>query len=242
MILHSNGTMVFAYKDIGMDLTQVKNMTSYPINVGMSDGFIMQYKYQSRRKIRFYHKYIYSYHKVQLSLRNVTKDSAFVLNPLPNCIIYKSCDACLNANLTAFKCKWCPTLQRCSDSFDWHRQSWLENKCHHYGLAKMDKDKCLLPMTNEGGGGQYVDLSKQQPEPQKGGKKGGNPVTTSHVVGGIIAVIIILLVVGLIAFIYYAYSHPQSKAGMWLIEHRPRKVLRSFRRVPDYDDVNLVST
>ena len=42
------------------------------------------------------------------------------------------------------------------------------------------------------------------------------------------------MIVCAIAFFVYAYLHPQSRSGMWLIEHRPGRMFqKSFAKVPE---------
>ena len=44
------------------------------------------------------------------------------------CNLASDCETCITLN-TTFDCKWCDTIQRCSDGIDRHRKDWLNNNC-----------------------------------------------------------------------------------------------------------------
>uniref|UniRef100_A0A8C8E2C8 Plexin domain containing 1 n=1 Tax=Oryzias sinensis TaxID=183150 RepID=A0A8C8E2C8_9TELE len=122
--LHSNGTIVFNYRDIPIP---VENMNSpeHPVKVGLSDAF-MAFHPASMPGIK--RRTIYEYHRVEIDATKIVSRSAFEFIPLPTCLQHTSCDLCLTSNLTT-GCGWCNTLQRCSDGIDRHRLEWLEYNC-----------------------------------------------------------------------------------------------------------------
>ena len=45
-----------------------------------------------------------------------------------DCLQLNTCESC-QKGIVGFKCMWCPTLQRCSDTVDRYRQEWIESFC-----------------------------------------------------------------------------------------------------------------
>ncbi|XP_048407234.2 plexin domain-containing protein 2 isoform X2 [Stegostoma tigrinum] len=123
--LHNDGRIVFAYKEIPVPVTQI-NSANHPVKVGLSDAFVVVHKIQQIPNVR--RRTIYEYHRVELQMSKVTNASAVEMVPLATCLQYKSCSACINAQI-GFNCTWCDKLQRCSSGFDRHRQDWVDNSC-----------------------------------------------------------------------------------------------------------------
>ncbi|XP_043546360.1 plexin domain-containing protein 2 isoform X1 [Chiloscyllium plagiosum] len=123
--LHSDGRIVFAYKEIPVPVTEI-NSANHPVKVGLSDAFVVVHKIQQIPNVR--RRTIYEYHRVELQVAKVTNMSAVEIIPLATCLQYKSCSSCINA-LIGFNCTWCDKLQRCSSGFDRHRQDWVDNSC-----------------------------------------------------------------------------------------------------------------
>ena len=222
IILHKNGSVVFAYKYIPISPLQIPNST-YNVTAGCADGFVMDFLRHDRDKL-IIHRYIFTYHKIQLDLSSIKSGTAYMLDLLPNCLQFKSCETCVNAShYTNFKCKWCPILKQCSDSLDWNRQKWLQYKCNinsYYKLSQCPKS--------------LVIRKKQKKEPKNG----------SVLIGAVVGVLLILLVLAGVSMFFYAYTHPQSKSGMWLIEHRPRRIFKrtfifksTFNKVPPDEEL-----
>ena len=215
-ILHGNGTIVFAYKDVPVSPIKLPNDT-HNVTIGIADGLVLSYIYHKDGKIHF-HNYIYSYHRVSLPLQNPIPGSAFILDLEPTCIRQTTCDSCLNKNNTRFSCKWCPLLQRCSNGLDWHRQSWMI-KCGK--TAFDDPAKCSAQVPDKG----TKTMTKKKDSSSNNGA----------LIGGIVGFLILVVLIILLAMFYYAYTHPQSSSGMWLIEHRPAVLFSKtrFNKVPE---------
>ncbi|XP_028404567.1 plexin domain-containing protein 2-like isoform X2 [Dendronephthya gigantea] len=138
-----NGSLIFAYKEIPVQVKSIST-SGFFVRVGLSDtyriekiGYNVRYNNKIYRKVRFIIYYLY--HKVQLEKNKVLSGSAFVLTPVPNCVMFNSCDDCVNTR-TAFKCKWCPKIKRCSDGIDRHRQSWLNAGCTKDSVESCSSD------------------------------------------------------------------------------------------------------
>ncbi|XP_072364645.1 plexin domain-containing protein 2-like [Scyliorhinus torazame] len=123
--LHIDGRIVFAYKEIPVSVTEI-NSANHPVKVGLSDAFVVVHKIQQIPNVR--RRTIYEYHRVELQMSKVTNMSAVEMIPLATCLQYRSCFACVNAQI-GFNCTWCDKLQRCSSGFDRHRQDWVDNSC-----------------------------------------------------------------------------------------------------------------
>ncbi|XP_069770770.1 plexin domain-containing protein 2-like isoform X2 [Narcine bancroftii] len=123
--LHSDGRIVFGYKEIPVSVTQI-NSANHPVKVGLSDAFVVVHKIQQIPNVR--RRTIYEYHRVELQMSKVTNMSAIEIIPLATCLQLRGCFDCVNAQI-GFNCTWCDKLQRCSNGFDRHRQDWVDNGC-----------------------------------------------------------------------------------------------------------------
>ncbi|KAG0726094.1 Plexin domain-containing protein 2 [Chionoecetes opilio] len=122
--LHSNGDIVFTYKQVPMSVTAIVE-DQHPVKVGLSDAYI------GERTIFFVRrKTIYEYHKIDMKKRNMIGNwTAILFKALPTCVSMHSCSDCLSMK-TSFQCQWCDAVDRCSDGgLDRHRQAWLLNSC-----------------------------------------------------------------------------------------------------------------
>jgi len=218
-ILYRNGTIIFAYKSIPISPIQLPNMT-HNVTIGVADALLMSYIYM-RNGRRYFHNYIYSYHKVILPLTHPRDGSAYMLEPQPNCVQQKNCESCLDPSLKHFQCGWCERLKLCSNGIDWHRQAWLQH-CSNKDIKNIT---------------QCFPINRLPKENKKENKE--NKTNVALIVGIILVFLLIIVVIGV--FFYYAYTHPQSKSGMWLIEHRPSRLFgRSNIRFDKVQDDQLL--
>ena len=202
--LHKNGTVIMAYKNIPISPAKIKiPRGNVGITVGFSDGFIITYKRYDKFKLVI-HNLIYSYHKVNFPLLNIKNDVAYKLVLLPNCIQFKSCYSCLNHSkrATNFTCRWCPKLEQCSDALDWHRQRWLK---YCVKIAYTDVRKCK-------------NSAKDKIRKMKKRKIDGS--SSSSTVGIIIGMILFMTLVVAGSIFMYAYTHPLSNLGLFLMVNR----------------------
>lgn len=123
--LHSDGRIVFAYKQVPVDISNISSV-NHPVKVGLSDAFVVLHKIQQIPNVR--RRTIYEYHRVELLKSKITNNSAVEMLPLPTCLQYTSCETCVTAQIS-FNCSWCSRLQRCSSGFDRNRQDWVDNGC-----------------------------------------------------------------------------------------------------------------
>ncbi|KAF4089713.1 hypothetical protein AMELA_G00069810 [Ameiurus melas] len=123
--LHSDGRIIFAYKEVPIEIAQISSV-NHPVKVGLSDAFVVVHRIQQIPNVR--RKTIYEYHRVELLKTKITNSTAVEMMPLPTCLQFRSCSACIAAEIN-FNCSWCHRLNRCSSGFDRHRQDWVDNSC-----------------------------------------------------------------------------------------------------------------
>ncbi|KAG7330009.1 hypothetical protein KOW79_006231 [Hemibagrus wyckioides] len=123
--LHSDGRIIFAYKEVPIPIAQISSV-NHPVKVGLSDAFVVVHRIQQIPNVR--RKTIYEYHRVELLKTKITNSTAVEMMPLPTCLQFRSCSACIAAEIN-FNCSWCHRLNRCSSGFDRHRQDWVDNSC-----------------------------------------------------------------------------------------------------------------
>ncbi|XP_060605188.1 plexin domain-containing protein 2-like isoform X10 [Ruditapes philippinarum] len=197
-ILHQNGSIAFVYKQLPIPVTNISSK-AHKVAVGIADAFYFDTVLDDGTKRRT----IYEYHRVDLNRTYIEEGTIVLMNPQPTCNRYTDCESCVSANIN-FQCRWCGIIQRCSDSVDWHRQKWLNAGCVHLS-----------------GAGNCSSIPTAKPTQKEKQGKGVDAQT------GIIVVVVVIVVAlfGAIGgWVYYAYTHPTSASGMWLMEHRPSQM------------------
>ncbi|XP_075767799.1 plexin domain-containing protein 1 isoform X2 [Pelodiscus sinensis] len=257
--LHSDGRIVFGYKEIPMSVQEI-SATQHPVKAGLSDAFMLLNSSpvvpESRRRT------IYEYHRVELDTSKVASVSAVEFTPLPTCLQHQSCDACMTSERT-FNCSWCHVLQRCSSGFDRYREEWLSHGCGQESDERTCEDWADTeseysptpnsPFTsfedvttsslfigsltteddtklNQYAGGDGV--SNDLPM-----KTAGTPIHTGTIVGIVLAV---LLIAAITLTVIYISSHPTSNAALFFIErphHWPAMKFRNHSNHTTYSEV-----
>uniref|UniRef100_A0A3Q2PJA3 Plexin domain containing 2b n=1 Tax=Fundulus heteroclitus TaxID=8078 RepID=A0A3Q2PJA3_FUNHE len=253
--LHNTGRIVFAYKEHRPVGVVSISRTGRLVRVGVTiDG-------AARRTI-------YEYHRVELTKTRITNSSAVEMMPLPTCLQFSSCGACISSHIN-FNCSWC---HRCSSGFDRHRQDWVDNSCPDETKDKMcdiDDTTQLHPFT--------TTITGRTASGSKGTTAGWGMPSTSHTptsaptegkvaknkstarscavnrvpgthplhTGLILGILLVMLVmIAGVLITVYVYHHPTSAASLFLIERRPSKwPAMKFRRGsghPAYAEVEPV--
>ncbi|CAL8312591.1 unnamed protein product [Merluccius merluccius] len=250
--LHRDGRIVFAYREIPVDVSQISSV-NHPVKVGLSDAFVVLHRVQQIPSECEEEDYI-EYHRVELSKTKITNCSAVEISPCPvTCLQFSSCSLCISA-LINFNCTWCHRLQRCSSGFDRHRQDWVDNSC-----PDETKDKnCDIILTTprppvttttvvrtmsrsqDTTTGQIILSSTYTPTsvPTEDDTKialhlkdsGVDSAVTNESgtrplhTGLILGVVIVMAVmVAGVGLSLYVYHHPTSPTGLLFIERRPRR-------------------
>ncbi|XP_040911866.1 plexin domain-containing protein 2-like [Toxotes jaculatrix] len=123
--LHSDGRIVFAYKEIPVDISNIST-ENHPVKVGLSDAFVVLHEIEQIPNVR--RRTIYEYHKVDILKSKISSSTAVEMLPLPTCLQFSSCGPCVTSQI-GFNCSWCSRLQRCSSGFDRNRQDWVDLGC-----------------------------------------------------------------------------------------------------------------
>uniref|UniRef100_A0A6Q2YM89 PSI domain-containing protein n=1 Tax=Esox lucius TaxID=8010 RepID=A0A6Q2YM89_ESOLU len=262
--LHSDGRIVFAYKEIPVEVSQISSV-NHPVKVGLSDAFVVVHRIQQIPNVR--RRTIYEYHRVELMRTRITNSTAVEMMPLPTCLRFTSCSTCITSQIN-FNCSWCHRLNRCSSGFDRHRQDWVDNSC-----PDETKDKScdiinttqLYPFTTTlvakttGRSRSRAEsttrassLSTSHPPtsvPTEGKttnesaaeRKGTHPLHTGLILG---VLMVMLIMAAAVLVTVYIYHHPTSAASIFFIERRPsRWPAMKFRRGsghPAYAEVEPV--
>ncbi|XP_034469656.1 plexin domain-containing protein 2-like [Hippoglossus hippoglossus] len=123
--LHSDGRIVFVYKEIPVDISDIST-ENHPVKVGLSDAFVVLHEIEQIPNVR--RRTIYEYHKVDILKSKICNSTSVEMVPLPTCLQFSSCAPCVTSQI-GFNCSWCSRLQRCSSGFDRNRQDWVDLGC-----------------------------------------------------------------------------------------------------------------
>ncbi|XP_070842514.1 plexin domain-containing protein 2 [Chaetodon trifascialis] len=251
--LHNTGRIVFAYKEIPIEVSQISSV-NHPVKVGLSDAFVVVHKIQQIPNVR--RRTIYEYHRVELTKTKITNSTAVEIMPLPTCLQFTSCSSCISSQIN-FNCSWCHRLNRCSSGFDRHRQDWVDNSCPDETKDKMCDvidTTHLYPFT--------TTVVAKTTSRSKEAAAGGDAPSTSHPptsvpteddtkialhlrdnqvmpadsavdrmpgthplhIGLILGILLVMLImVAGVLVTVYVYHHPTSAASLFLIERRPSR-------------------
>lgn len=221
--LFANNTIKFAYLKVPESVNKISSKR-HPVKIGLSDAYYND-TYMAEFDIK--RRTIYEYHKVVLNVTRIVSNSIVYIHPLPTCNTLKSCETCSKHTGVDFECKWCNRIGRCSDGFDWYRQHWDKQGCKN--KHTVDSSACSSlpkpkhPILDPHDSSMYSRLKC------KGGDCGGSKTSATTVAVILVIAFIIILVGGIGAWVYYAYTHPTSKSGMWLMEHRPSQLGAKIR-------------
>ncbi|XP_028290687.1 plexin domain-containing protein 2-like [Gouania willdenowi] len=251
--LHDTGRIVFAYKEIPVEVSQISSV-NHPVKVGLSDAFVVVHKIQQIPNVR--RRTIYEYHRVELTKTRITNSTAVEITPLPTCLQFTSCGPCISSQIN-FNCSWCHRLNRCSSGFDRHRQDWVDNSCPDETKDKMCD---IMDTTNRyattivtratprgeevTATGDTATLATSQPptsiptdddtkialhlRDNQGisGESAVDRVPGEHPLhtGLILGILLVMLVmIAGVLITIYIYHHPTSAASLFLLERRPNR-------------------
>ncbi|XP_046707830.1 plexin domain-containing protein 2 isoform X3 [Silurus meridionalis] len=260
--LHSDGRIIFAYKEVPIQIAQISSV-NHPVKVGLSDAFVVVHRIQQIPNVR--RKTIYEYHRVELLKTKITNSTAVEMMPLPTCLQFRSCSACIAADIN-FNCSWCHRLNRCSSGFDRHRQDWVDNSC-----PDETKDNMCDINTTQFESSTTTSVTKaftknraiteadstqstshpptSMPTEAEAAHSMAERESTSNKhnlhTGLILAMLMLMLVIVAVVLVtVYIYHRPSSAASLFFIERRPsRWPAMKFRRgsgYPAYAEVEPV--
>ncbi len=150
------------------------------------------------------------------------------------CNTFLDCTSCLANRGKRYNCSWCDDIQKCSDGYDRSRHQWMQAQCHRLAL----EDTCLNNLedifddhrflSSSSSLSSVINLNEIQPYITS---RQHSTLSTFRTI--VVTLLITVLILSLIAFLgtyIYAYRHPTSPPGMWLIEHRPSTYIARFKR------------
>uniref|UniRef100_A0A8C7QJT2 PSI domain-containing protein n=1 Tax=Oncorhynchus mykiss TaxID=8022 RepID=A0A8C7QJT2_ONCMY len=257
--LHSDGRIVFAYKEIPMEVAQISSV-NHPVKVGLSDAFVVVHRIQQIPNVR--RRTIYEYHRVELTKTKITNSTAVEMMPLPTCLQFTSCDSCISSQIN-FNCSWCHLLRRCSSGFDRHRQDWVDNSCPDetkdkscdiISTTQLDPFITTLvakttgqsrsrgetttagassstsrPPTSVPTEGKTTNICPKADNSNHAAERKDTHPLHTGLILGILVVLLIMAAAALVTV--YIYHHPTSAASLFFIERRPsRWPAMKFRR------------
>ncbi|KAK2895849.1 hypothetical protein Q8A73_015337 [Channa argus] len=241
-VLHSDGRIVFAYKEIPIDINNIRN-ENHPVKVGLSDAFVVLHGIEQIPNVR--RTTIYEYHKVDIKSK-ISSSTAVEMFPLPTCLQFSSCGPCVTSQI-GFNCSWCSRLQRCSSGFDRFRQDWVDLGCPEERwdsrcLKMKDATSTPVPVTTaqqwtssmtstaprntstatHPPTGSNTGSPPQPPtsKPAEAGNKENTRASDERLQLGLLAGIIVMIVImaAVILMFVYMYNNPTSTASLFFME------------------------
>ncbi|XP_015778697.1 PREDICTED: uncharacterized protein LOC107356608 [Acropora digitifera] len=192
-VLNKTGEIKFFYHKIPFPVQNISDEV-HPVTIGISDAYYVDkltHYYGIWRLFRTF----YTYNALQINQSWPGNNTAVIFRPKPSCITARSCEECSERReSTAFNCFWCHKLTRCSDGFDRHRPEWLSSGCNATGIHQVGK--CFSQETR-------VEAKE---------KEGLAP----WIIAVICAFAVVLFV--FFAWLLYAFTHPNSRSGLCLIQ------------------------
>jgi hypothetical protein len=131
-----------------------------------------------------------------------------------------------------YNCSWCDDIQKCSDGYDRSRQQWIRAQCHRSASA----DVCSSSMEDTFDNNHFPSSSSLPSINHFEKMKQSYASSTRQysifrtVILTLLISVLILSLLALVGTYVYAYRHPTSPPGMWLLEHRPSNYIARFKR------------
>ncbi|CRK89502.1 CLUMA_CG003245, isoform A [Clunio marinus] len=220
--LYNNGDIVFAYYYLPIDIKSIDD-DKHPVKVGVSDAYIIDKTVVNARR-----KTIFEYHRVNFAGNQITNSTLIRLTPLQTCHGFNDCESCLE-NEIKFQCNWCPSLSRCSSGVDRKRQEWTNSGCDRTQISDVKMCLGLANITTT-----TSQSNIDQPKNGESTSQSASSVTQlepeKSSAGFFTAVCSILAIVFIVVcWVFYAYTHPHTSSGQFLIQYG-RPVAWSWRR------------
>ncbi|CAF3532145.1 unnamed protein product [Rotaria sp. Silwood1] len=219
-ILQDTGNIYFNY----IQIPQVKISTSnHAHRIGLSDAYMSQHM-TNEHIIRV----ITLYDRLNLDKEKIKNGVSIIFSMDNTCNTFTDCKSCLANRGIRYNCSWCDDIQKCSDGYDRSHHQWIRAQCHHLASENtcsnsiedtFDTNRFLSSVTH---------LNKIQPYVSS---RQNTALYTFRTI--VVTLLITVLILSLIAFLgtfIYAYRHPTSPPGMWLLEHRPSNYIARFKR------------
>ncbi|CAL2037828.1 unnamed protein product [Caenorhabditis brenneri] len=238
-ILHKNGDIVFIYKDVPYDISNISD-ANHPVKLGISDAYMFKHNLAQSTTPK---RVIYEYHRIELAAKKIVSNTVVILKAQPTCISFDTCDSCTNATLPHFNCLWCHSKKAhggpfCTDESGLHRrrQHWFEGNCYQRSKnlycdanedenEDYDEDDYIKQQVFPGAREIPVEVTKIKKIKTENTPSGWEIKPTENEGRGGVATItmIVLLLLTFGAWLAYAYYYPHTTSGQLLIRYRPSK-------------------
>ncbi|CAO1399327.1 unnamed protein product [Diamesa hyperborea] len=227
--LYDNGDIVFAYYFLPIDIERIDD-DKHPVKVGVSDAYIIDKTVLYARR-----KTIFEYNRVNFGGPKIRNNTTIRLTALSTCLSLDNCDSCLTTDIN-FKCSWCPLMNRCSNGVDRKRQEWTNLGCDKAQIS--DPKTCALLASYP------VTTTTTTPKPVPSSTEDSSKVQQHYIAPqhrdesipqksrmGLVSILSSVLALAFVIciWVFYAYLHPHTTSGQFLINYA-RPSAWSFRR------------
>ncbi|KAI1731693.1 plexin domain-containing protein [Ditylenchus destructor] len=247
--LFKNGDIWFVYKDVPLSPQNISDL-QHPCKLGISDAYLFNHKVpaNSEKTSQPGKRVIHEYHRISILPEKIISNMVVELKALPNCLNFKSCQNCSTSSLKYFRCSWCDPKDTngnamkdkgfCSDliGLNRRRQEWVEGSCADdkrqvycdatEAVTVAENVTMTTPASQESTAAASTAESQTE-KPKKAATKAQsiNKEAKEESGGSGFAFFTMLLIVigSSVAWVAYAYTHPHSPSGQFLIKYRPSK-------------------
>uniref|UniRef100_A0A3Q3KEW4 PSI domain-containing protein n=1 Tax=Monopterus albus TaxID=43700 RepID=A0A3Q3KEW4_MONAL len=236
-VLHSDGRIVFAYKEIPVNIGSISTET-HPVKVGLSDAFVVLHEIEQIPNVR--RTTIYEYHKINILKSKISNSTAVEMLPLPTCLQFSSCGPCVTSQI-GFNCSWCSRLQRCSSGFDRNRQDWVDRGCPEERPDPLcDRKTDITDTTSRHLTRMSAPVTATTVQERPNWSTGASDEQLQ--VGLLVGIVMMMVIMAAAVLLsIYMYGHPTSRASLYFMERRPTHwPIVKFRRGsgrPSYAEV-----
>ena len=153
------------------------------------------------------------------------------------CNTFADCMTCLANRGKRYNCSWCDDIQKCSDGYDRSRHQWMKAQCHRFASEETcpnsheesyDHHRFLPSTSSSSSSSPMIHSNKIQP--YTSARRHSTLATFRTIVVTLLITVLILSLIAFLGTYIYAYRHPTSPPGMWLLEHRPSNYIARFKR------------
>ncbi|CAF2081350.1 unnamed protein product [Rotaria magnacalcarata] len=222
-ILQNTGNIYFNYINIPSMILRNLNVST---NIGLSDANVSE---DSMRQHKNGPPIVVLYDKLNLDKEKIKNGVTVILTMYNMCNTFTDCRSCLANRDKRYNCSWCDNLQQCSDGNDRSRYTWTNARCYYFA----SEDTCVNSFNRRFNPNDFqlsssnVNLNKIPPNVSV--RQHSALYTLRTVVITLLITVLILSLTVIVSTYIYAYRHPTSPPGMWLLEHRPSNYIARFK-------------
>ncbi|CAF3091355.1 unnamed protein product [Rotaria socialis] len=222
-ILQNTGNIYINYINIpSMTLWNLNSST----NIGLSDAYVSE---DSIRQHKNGPPVVVLYDKLNLDKEKIKSGVTVILTMYSMCNTFTDCRSCLVNRGKRYNCSWCDNPQQCSDGNDRSHYTWIQARCYNFA----SEDTCFNSFNRRfNPNGFQLSSSNVNPNkipPNVSVRQQSALYTLRTVVITLLITVLVLSLTVIVSTYTYAYRHPTSPPGMWLLEHRPSNYIARFK-------------